>query len=126
LPSTIVTVTALVVFACSAGDMFPAAAWSTESVGAAGCGTDTSSGAFFCYAQICRRHRDRLASRRIIADYGPQHEKAEEQAERHRDDLRRRDVDRAPAAPGTLPERRCQISRSHPASRPRVASRQFC
>src|SRR4029077_1367758 len=53
-----------------------------------------------------------------MADYGQQHEKAEEQAKRHRDNLRRRDVDRAPVAPGTLPERRCQIIRSHPASRP--------
>jgi hypothetical protein len=47
LPSTIVTVTALVVFVCGAGDTIAAAARSVVSVGAAACGTDTSSGAFF-------------------------------------------------------------------------------
>jgi hypothetical protein len=98
LPSTIVTVTALVVFVGGAGDTIPAAAGSAESVGAAACGTDTSSGAFFAM----RRSAGATATG----------------SERHRDDLRCRDVDHAPAVPWTLPERRCEIIRSHPASRP--------
>jgi hypothetical protein len=47
LPSMIVTVTALVVFVCGAGDTIAGAARSAESTRAAACGTDTSSGPFF-------------------------------------------------------------------------------
>lgn len=58
---------------------------------------------FFGDPQIGRHYRHRLTARAVFGGHRPQHKRTEEQAKRHRDDLRRRNLYRLPNRLGPCP-----------------------
>lgn len=68
---------------------------------------------FFGDPQIGRHYRHRLTARAVLGGHRPQHKRTEEQAKRHRDDLRRRNLYRLPISSRTLSKRRRQVIHRH-------------
>jgi hypothetical protein len=109
LPSTIVTVTVPGDFAGAEGGTAAVVAGSLDSGWGGGLRHRDHLRRLFGDAQIRQRDRHRLAARTVFGRHRPQHKRTEEQAKRHHDDLRRRNLKRAPISPRTLSKRRCQV-----------------